>query len=198
MGCIDLKNDLSSCAEVVERYKVRPSEAYVKEGDYMVITGNNNDHEFEIGEIVKVLSPFSGDVDFCAELAVNPDEYSVYFVEYADARFATADEIAAATTTCVTVNINPPLHIKLDAFFEGMGTLLVAKNENYGDSFSKQYDKYGMQCVEMRLNDKFMRLEQLIGGDTDKVGESIDDTLTDIIGYCTLALLKRKENGGYN
>ena len=74
--------------------------------------------------------------------------------------------------------------------YEGMSDLITAKNENYGDSFSKQYKKYGIVSVEMRLNDKFMRLEQLVKGEKDKVGESVEDTLKDIIGYATLALIE--------
>ena len=74
--------------------------------------------------------------------------------------------------------------------YEEMSELITAKNENYGDSFSKQYKKYGIVSVEMRLNDKFMRLEQLVAGEKDKLGESIEDTLKDIIGYATLALIE--------
>lgn len=74
--------------------------------------------------------------------------------------------------------------------YEEMSELITAKNENYGDSFSKQYKKYGMVSIEMRLNDKFMRLEQLVKGEKDKVGESVEDTLKDIIGYATLALIE--------
>ena len=79
--------------------------------------------------------------------------------------------------------------------YEEMSELIAAKNENYGDSFSKQYKKYGIVSVEMRLNDKFMRLEQLVKGEKDKVGESIEDTLKDIIGYATLALIELKDKG---
>lgn len=231
----------------------------VKEGDYMVITGNNNGHEFEIGETVEVLNPYDGDDDFHAVGAAGN-----WYVKYADARFATADEIATLNKPQLTFDRGDHVKIlsdiaeghadfsidsvvtaqfrtddgvmvqnlkgdvrkviadeflrkatpdeaiaaisaryghgertlktQIDDFFDGMSALLVAKNENYGDSFSKQYDKYGMQGVEMRLNDKFMRLEQLIAGQPDKVGESVEDTLKDIIGYSTLALLKINEN----
>ncbi|WP_119905143.1 nucleotide modification associated domain-containing protein [Brochothrix thermosphacta] len=78
----------------------------------------------------------------------------------------------------------------INKLYEEMSELIADKNENYGDSFSKQYQKYGMVSVEMRLNDKFMRLEQLVAGEKDKVGESIEDTLKDIIGYATLALIE--------
>ena len=79
--------------------------------------------------------------------------------------------------------------------YEEMSELITAKNENYGDSFSKQYQKYGMVSVEMRLNDKMLRLEQLVAGEKDKVGESVEDTLKDIIGYATLALIELEDKG---
>lgn len=78
----------------------------------------------------------------------------------------------------------------INKLYEEMSELITAKNENYGDSFSKQYKKYGMISVEIRLNDKMMRLEQLVKGEKDKVGESVEDTLKDIIGYATLALIE--------
>ncbi|WP_218066675.1 nucleotide modification associated domain-containing protein [Brochothrix thermosphacta] len=84
----------------------------------------------------------------------------------------------------------PTLSENINDLFTEIKDIIVAKNENYGDSFSKQYQKYGMISVEMRLNDKFMRLEQLVAGEKDKVGESIEDTLKDIIGYATLALIE--------
>lgn len=88
------------------------------------------------------------------------------------------------------ISINRILSENIDVLFAEIKDIIVAKNENYGDSFSKQYQKYGMISVEMRLNDKFMRLEQLVAGEKDKVGESIEDTLKDIIGYATLALIE--------
>ena len=88
-----------------------------------------------------------------------------------------------------TVN-SPSLSENINDLFTEIKDIIVAKNENYGDSFSKQYQKYGMISVEMRLNDKFMRLEQLVAGEKDKVGESIEDTLKDIIGYATLTLIE--------
>lgn len=250
---------MQSFSKGIVRAWVKPSEANVKEGDYMVITDNNNGHEFEIGETVEVLNPYDGDDDFHAVgVAGN------WYVKYADARFATADEIATLNKPQLTFDRGDHVKIlsdiaeghadfsidsvvtaqfrtddgvmvqnlkgdvrkviadeflrkatpdeaiaaisaryghgkrtlktQIDDFYDGMSSLLVAKNENYGDSFSKQYDKYGMQGVEMRLNDKFMRLEQLIAGQPDKVGESVEDTLKDIIGYSTLALLKINEN----
>ena len=249
---------MKSFREAAVRAWAKPSEANVKEGDYMVITDNGYEG-LAVGTLVKVLEPVGGDNDFWAE----NDEFLLY-IDYADARFATTDEIAAINKPQLTFDRGDHVKIlsdiaeghadfsldsvvtaqfrtddgimvqnlkgdvrkviadeflrkatpdeaiaavsaryghgkrtlktQIDDFYDGMSALLVAKNENYGDSFSKQYDKYGMQGVEMRLNDKFMRLEQLIAGQPDKVGESVEDTLKDIIGYSTLALLKINEN----
>ena len=82
------------------------------------------------------------------------------------------------------------LKTRVDNLYKDMSALLIAKNENYGDSFAKQFEKYGMISVDMRLNDKMLRLGQLVQGERDKVGESVEDTLKDIIGYATLALVE--------
>lgn len=65
----------------------------VKEGEYFVITGNNNSHEFEIGEIVKAKS-YADSTTFKAE---RMDESDWWYVYYTDVRRATDVEIAEAT-----------------------------------------------------------------------------------------------------
>ena len=69
------------------------SEDNVKEGEYFVITGNNNSHEFEIGEIVKAKS-YADSTTFKAE---RMDESDWWYVYYTDVRRATDVEIAEAT-----------------------------------------------------------------------------------------------------
>lgn len=76
-----------------------------------------------------------------------------------------------------------------------LADILVAKNQNYGDSFKKYYDKRGPVSVEMRLEDKMNRLSALIDGEPDKVGESLADTLLDIAGYGILSYIEEKRKG---
>ena len=64
---------------------------------------------------------------------------------------------------------------------------LEKKNHDYGDSFHKVYEKYGMLSTVIRLSDKIGRLETLLEADA-QVDESIEDTLKDICGYCILTL----------
>ncbi|MGJ8731387.1 nucleotide modification associated domain-containing protein [Listeria aquatica] len=65
---------------------------------------------------------------------------------------------------------------------------LKRKNENYGNSFDRQMNVYGILAATIRLDDKMSRLRALTKGEPDKVGESIEDTLKDMIGYCLLTL----------
>lgn len=70
------------------------------------------------------------------------------------------------------------------------------KNEAYGDSFGKQFRKYGPISALVRMNDKFSRLESLILGTENRVeDESLYDTLNDLACYCLMTAyeIKRKE-----
>jgi Nucleotide modification associated domain 1 len=68
--------------------------------------------------------------------------------------------------------------------------LLIRKNHDYGDSFSKQFEKYGVLSGMIRMDDKMRRLETLIGGEEAQVAESIEDTVADLAGYALLTLVE--------
>lgn len=75
--------------------------------------------------------------------------------------------------------------------------LLQKKNSDYGNSFSLQFEKYGILSALIRMDDKMKRLENLVNGHEAKVNESIEDTLKDLVGYGVLALveLSKQEEG---
>ncbi len=67
--------------------------------------------------------------------------------------------------------------------------LVLLKNKEYRDA----WQRYGIFTPLIRLNDKLLRLKSLRGGQKVLVvGESIVDTLRDIVGYGLLALLRLK------
>ena len=70
----------------------------------------------------------------------------------------------------------------------------VAKNLDYGDSFSKLYKKFGLISTVIRLSDKINRLESLVDGERQVEDESIQDTLEDVINYCTMTLMEMNAN----
>jgi len=71
--------------------------------------------------------------------------------------------------------------------------LLIRKNHDYGDSFAKQYEKYGLMSSLIRMDDKLKRLETLHGGEQAQVAESIEDTLKDLAGYALLTLVELRK-----
>lgn len=77
--------------------------------------------------------------------------------------------------------------------------VIKAKRSDYGDSFGKQYDEYGILSALIRLDDKLNRLKSLtIHAKTQQVNdESTYDTVLDLMGYASLLLLrleKEKQN----
>lgn len=71
--------------------------------------------------------------------------------------------------------------------------IYIAKNKDYGDSFSKLRNELGDKTILVRIGDKYNRLLSLLSKDTQLVkDESIDDTLIDLANYCIMELIERK------
>lgn len=67
----------------------------------------------------------------------------------------------------------------------------IAKNNDYGNSFTKSFDKYGITCAMVRMEDKWNRLESLTSGKKQMVNdESIKDTLLDLANYAIMTVIE--------
>jgi len=66
--------------------------------------------------------------------------------------------------------------------------LLKRKNTDYGNSYNETRREFGPVAFLLRINDKFARLKTLTCQQAQVTDESVEDTLKDIIGYCTLEL----------
>lgn len=76
-----------------------------------------------------------------------------------------------------------------------LNALYERKNHDYGDSFHKSFEEYGLIMSCIRLEDKLNRLKQLSNGDDQKVlDESICDTLMDLANYAIMTILELKGN----
>lgn len=65
--------------------------------------------------------------------------------------------------------------------------IYVKKNSDYGDSFSKSYEEFGIIAPVVRMNDKMERIKQLSKAEDIKVkDESLHDTLIDIANYALM------------
>lgn len=81
-----------------------------------------------------------------------------------------------------------------------MRTIHAAKNHDYGNSFDKTLEKFGVNTGLARINDKFERAYNLLNpkddNDKAKVDESIEDTLIDLANYAvmTLSFIERSKH----
>lgn len=66
----------------------------------------------------------------------------------------------------------------------------TAKNHDYGDSFARVRGMHP-EAICIRLWDKLLRLESLMGGKKAQVDESIEDTLKDLANYAIMELMER-------
>jgi len=72
-----------------------------------------------------------------------------------------------------------------------LNKIYVKKNNDYGDSFSKSYDEFGMAMPCIRLDDKLNRLKSLTKGKDQQVkDESIKDTLLDLANYAIMTIIE--------
>ena len=76
---------------------------------------------------------------------------------------------------------------------EPVAELLKRKNTDYGNSFDNTRREFGPTAFLLRLDDKFNRIKTLAKHEAQVSDESIEDTISDIIGYCTLELRYRRK-----
>lgn len=72
----------------------------------------------------------------------------------------------------------------------GLTELYERKNADYGNSFSKTFDEFGMTSTIVRLSDKLERLKTLSKQEAKVKDESIQDTVMDIAVYAMLTLME--------
>ena len=71
-----------------------------------------------------------------------------------------------------------------------MHEIYERKNADYGNSFSKTFEEFGLTSSAVRLNDKMERFKKLIKQDAQVKDESIRDTLLDLANYAVLTLME--------
>lgn len=72
-----------------------------------------------------------------------------------------------------------------------LNEIYTRKNHDYGDSFHKTFEEYGLVMPCIRLEDKLGRLKTLSKGEKGKVeDESIRDTLLDLANYAIMTVME--------
>lgn len=82
----------------------------------------------------------------------------------------------------------------LSQIFDEMFSTYVKKNADYGNSFEKSIDKFGLVASAVRLSDKLERFSNLISNDAQVKDESIEDTLLDMANYAAMTVLYLRKN----
>lgn len=80
---------------------------------------------------------------------------------------------------------------KFASLLEEMRETYDKKNRDYGNSFSRTVQKYGLLAAAVRMEDKLNRFQALIKNKEQCVkDESIRDTLMDLANYCLMTVLE--------
>ena len=72
-----------------------------------------------------------------------------------------------------------------------MTDLYARKNRDYGNSFDKSMDKFGLVVAAIRIGDKVNRLQSLVAkqGQAEVKDESIADTFMDLACYSIMTMM---------
>ena len=91
--------------------------------------------------------------------------------------------------------------VNFEEVCESMVVTHKQKNADYGDSFHKTFEEFGPIAGVVRLNDKLMRVNNLMKGSKQQVkDESIKDTILDMANYSVMLYMEivNKEAEGVN
>ena len=80
-----------------------------------------------------------------------------------------------------------------DSIVKELRRIYVAKNNDYGDSVSDTYKKFGDVSFVVRITDKINRVTSLLKAKEQLVvDEKIDDTIKDMVNYGLLWLIEKE------
>lgn len=85
----------------------------------------------------------------------------------------------------------------MDSILNEIRQLHNRKNADYGDSFDKTLDEFGLVASATRMSDKFNRFKSLIrcGSSARVEDEKIEDTLIDLASYAIMTIKWMRQNG---
>ena len=83
----------------------------------------------------------------------------------------------------------------MDAILNEIRQLYNRKNADYGDSFDKTLDEFGLVASATRMSDKFNRFKSLIKNPAQVSDEKIEDTLIDLASYAIMTIKWMRQNG---
>lgn len=88
---------------------------------------------------------------------------------------------------CKPDEIKPTNVLEFTTLTQEMAQTYEAKNADYGNSFDKSLDEFGLVASLVRMTDKLNRAKQLSWQDA-RVDESMRDTLMDLANYAVMTV----------
>ena len=92
-----------------------------------------------------------------------------------------------------TSAIRPINVLEFTALTQEMARTYEAKNADYGNSFDKSLDEFGLVASLVRMTDKLNRFKTLMDKPHSQVDESLCDTLLDLANYAVMTARYIKE-----
>ena len=83
----------------------------------------------------------------------------------------------------------------MEAILNEIRQLYNRKNADYGNSFDKTLDEFGIVASATRISDKFNRFKSLIKNPAQVSDEKIEDTLIDLASYAIMTIKWMRQNG---
>lgn len=75
------------------------------------------------------------------------------------------------------------------AILDTLHDIYVRKNADYGDSFAKSVQEFGLTAALVRMSDKLERAKRLAKAETQVKDESLRDTLLDLANYAVMTIM---------
>ena len=85
----------------------------------------------------------------------------------------------------------------MESILNEIKQLYNRKNADYGDSFDKTLNEFGLVASATRMSDKFNRFKSLIKNQNpvQVQDEKIEDTLIDLASYAIMTIKLMRQNG---
>ncbi len=81
-----------------------------------------------------------------------------------------------------------------DSITDNMKSIYKSKNHDYGDSFSRTIEEFGLTAAAIRMTDKLNRFKQLIKSPKAVTTETMEDTLLDLANYAVMTICVLKND----
>lgn len=90
----------------------------------------------------------------------------------------------------ITVDTVPSKEDNFRNIIEELYSTYIKKNSDYGNSFDRSLDEWGLQAAAFRMDDKMNRFKNLVRTGSFKVkDESVVDTLKDLANYAIMTAM---------